>query len=145
MATAPPEVKVHPGNVTFMVADWGNERSDRALASGQADNFGRLIGGFLISANERTEMIPGIASDWGISNDGLTWSFTVRRGVKFLYGTDLKPKDVLWSLEHSYGPQAFNYSKLMDKIELTAPDVVSATFKQIDTGWPGYLSEAGAG
>jgi ABC-type transport system substrate-binding protein len=38
------------------------------------------MGGYLISDNEKKEMIPGIASQWDLSNDGLIWTFTIREG-----------------------------------------------------------------
>jgi hypothetical protein len=44
---SPADVEVHPGKVTWMVADLGNERFDQAIAAGAggAVNYGRIIGG----------------------------------------------------------------------------------------------------
>ena len=54
---------------------------------------------------------PGIAERWELSPDGTTWTFTIRRGVKFHDGTDLTAGDVAWSFNHSMGPQANDYTK----------------------------------
>ena len=54
---------------------------------------------------------PGIAERWELSPDGTTWTFTIRRGVKFHDGTDLTAADVAWSFNHSMGPQANDYTK----------------------------------
>lgn len=39
-------------------------------------------------------IIPDLAKAWSISDDGLTYSFTLRDGVKFHDGADLKAEDV---------------------------------------------------
>ena len=145
-------VEVNPGNVTFMVAAWGDERFDRTFSGGASNSYGRILHGFLIETTSNTEMIPGIATDWGFSSDGRTWSVNIRDGVKFHDGTDLTAADVAWSIEHNYGPQAFEYAasstavgfaKNMEKVEQTGPNRVSMTFKKIETGFPGYMSAAG--
>ena len=80
-AAAPPaDVEVNPGKLTIMVSDLANERFDRAFGAGTGYHYGRIMGGYLISDNEKKEMIPGIASQWDLSNDGLIWTFTIREG-----------------------------------------------------------------
>ncbi len=41
---------------------------------------------------------PHLATDWTYSEDGLTWNFTIRQGVKFHDGTELTAEDVAWSM-----------------------------------------------
>jgi ABC-type transport system substrate-binding protein len=96
-ATAPPaEAEVNPGKLTIMVGSLGNERFDRLFVDGTgAEIYGRILHGFLISTSEKREMVPGIASQWSFSPDGLTWTFTIRKGVKFHDGSDLTAEDVL--------------------------------------------------
>src|ERR671918_2467771 len=112
-AAAPPaEVEVHPGPLTWMVAGWGAERFDSVLAgTGGVNQDVRLLHGFLIAANEKGEMIPGIVTDWSISEDGLTWTVAVREGVKFHDGSPLTAEDVLWTWKHEFGPESITYSK----------------------------------
>jgi peptide/nickel transport system substrate-binding protein len=154
-AAAPPaEVEVHPGPLTWMVAGWGAERFDSVLAgTGGINQFVRLMHGFLIAANEKGEMIPGIATDWGISEDGLTWTVTVRDGVKFHDGTDLTAEDVAWTWNHEFSPESMPYSnsttglsqaEVTERIEQTGPDQVSVVMTQVDSSFPvGMLAEAG--
>jgi peptide/nickel transport system substrate-binding protein len=113
-----------------------------------------MLGGFLISANERMEMVPGIASQWELSDDGLTWTFAVREGVKFHDGTDLTPQDVLWTLRYLFGPEALEYtlwdadllriSRDMDRIELSEPNSVGVTTKKPFTDLAFLVSETGS-
>ena len=146
------ESEAHPGNVTWMMAAWGDEQFDKVYSEGASNSYGRIFQAFLLEATEKTELVPGMASDWGYSPDGLTWSATIRDGIKFHDGSDMTMEDVVWSLEHNFGSHAFNYtysgtvstfSKKIVKVEQTGPREVSVVFAEIDTGFPGYLSAAG--
>ena len=48
-----------------------------------------------------TEPEPGLATEWDISDDGLTYTFTLREGVKFQDGSDFDSEDVKYSLERA--------------------------------------------
>lgn len=48
---------------------------------------------------ENTEVRPALATEWGTSDDGLTWTFTLREGVKFHDGTDFNAEDVVFNFE----------------------------------------------
>jgi len=58
-----------------------------------------------------TEFVPMLATKWDISPDGLTYTFTIRQGVKFQQGQDLTPEDVAYSFwrgmiqDRAGGPQ----------------------------------------
>jgi peptide/nickel transport system substrate-binding protein len=154
VAAEPETTTVHPGKLAVMLADLGDGRLDQALASpgGQGRNLVRLLGGFLISDNEKREMVPGIASQWDVSADGLTWTFTIREGVKFHDGSDLTPQDVRWTLDHYYGPKAQSYilststlsiARRMERIELSGPDAVTLTTKELVSDMLDDVSEAG--
>jgi peptide/nickel transport system substrate-binding protein len=45
------------------------------------------------------EFIPMLATNWSLSLDGLTYSFNIRKGVKFHNGNSLTPSDVAYSLQ----------------------------------------------
>jgi peptide/nickel transport system substrate-binding protein len=151
-ASPPAEVEVNPGKLIIMVGDLDTERFHQVFATGTgARNYGRIVGGVLIETNERAEMVPGIAEDWEISANGLTWIFTIREGVKFHDGTDLTLEDVLWTLQHSFGPQAVEYvtssaaviSRKMDRIELSGPNTVSLITKTPLPEFAAFLGESG--
>ena len=86
------EVAVHPGKVTIMVGDWETARMSPLFAVNH--NYGMILHGFLVSTNEKRELIPGIATNWEVSGDGKTWTFTIRDGVKFHDGQPVTAEDV---------------------------------------------------
>ena len=47
---------------------------------------------------------PGLAESWKISDDGLVYTFTLRKGVKFSNGRDLTSDDVVYSLNRLGNP-----------------------------------------
>ena len=48
------------------------------------------------------KVAPGLATEWTSSEDGLTWDFTIRDGVKFHDGTDLDAAAVCANFERWY-------------------------------------------
>jgi peptide/nickel transport system substrate-binding protein len=46
-----------------------------------------------------TEIVPALAERWEVSDDLLTWTFHLRRGVKFHDGTDLDAAAVVFNFE----------------------------------------------
>jgi peptide/nickel transport system substrate-binding protein len=152
MAASPSEVEVNPGKVTWMTARFGNERFDYTFTAAVGNDYSRLLHGTLISSDVKEGMrmtVPGIATKWDVSSDGLTWTFDIRKGVKFHDGTDLTIDDVLWTLQHAIGPQSREYatspsslSLVMDRIEQTGPDQVSVITKSPVSDLPTSISEA---
>jgi peptide/nickel transport system substrate-binding protein len=63
-------------------------------------NFLKQVYEPLVWQNEKTgEFIPLIAESYTVSEDGLTWTFKIRKGVKFHNGDPLKTSDVAYSLK----------------------------------------------
>ena len=45
------------------------------------------------------KFVPMLAESWETSEDGVTWTFNIRQGVKFHNGADLTPSDVAYSFQ----------------------------------------------
>lgn len=72
---------VNTGKVTWMTSSWGTARFDPNFAPGGLNHqYSPFVHGFLIVINEKSELLPGIATKWEISKDGKTWTFTIQRG-----------------------------------------------------------------
>ena len=60
--------------------------------------FDRLVE---VKANDdgTSEIVPSLAKSWTVSDDGLTYTFTLNEGVKFSNGADLTSSDVLYTIK----------------------------------------------
>ena len=56
--------------------------------------------------NGSTEIEPALATSWSQTNDGLTWTFNLRKGVKFHDGTPFNAAAVKFSVDRQLPPQA---------------------------------------
>lgn len=54
---------------------------------------------------ETTEVVPKLAKDWDVSEDGKTWTFYLQEGVKFHDGTDFNAEAVVYNFERMMDPE----------------------------------------
>lgn len=65
----------------------------------QAVDVAQNLYGTLTELDPELEVVPGLAEEWDVSEDGLTMTFTLREGVTFHDGSELDSEDVVHSLE----------------------------------------------
>lgn len=56
------------------------------------------------AADGSTQLVPGLAEKWEVSSDGLTYTFRLRKGVKFHNGETFKADDVLFTFDRMLDP-----------------------------------------
>ncbi|MSQ18262.1 MAG: ABC transporter substrate-binding protein [Betaproteobacteria bacterium] len=82
----------------------------------------------LSSADKASVLIPGLATDWRVTDaDKSKWVFRLRQGVKFHDGTDLKADAIVWNVEKVLNKDARHFAP--DQIGVTVsrmPNLVSA-------------------
>lgn len=59
----------------------------------------------LVAHNARAEIVPGLAESWTVSQDGKTYTFTLRPNLKWGDGTPLTAEDFVYSLRRSVDPK----------------------------------------
>ncbi|GCE45300.1 peptide/nickel transport system substrate-binding protein [Thermosporothrix hazakensis] len=62
----------------------------------------------LVQLNNNLEVYPQLAKDWQQSEDGLTWTFTLKPDTKFSDGSPLTSKDVVYSIDRAFDPALKN-------------------------------------
>jgi len=58
----------------------------------------------LVMFDASLQIVPSLAESWTTSDDGLTWTFTLRDGVAFHDGTPLAASDVVYSIGRIVDP-----------------------------------------
>ncbi|MBU6189684.1 MAG: ABC transporter substrate-binding protein [Betaproteobacteria bacterium] len=101
----------------------------------------------LMVRNDKAELVPGIAESHTVSADGLTYTFTLRQGVRFHDGSPLTAEDVKFSLERATNPATKNpllsFIRTIDKVEILDANRVALTLKEKDAIFLKKLTFAG--
>ena len=59
----------------------------------------------LVQFDQTLSITPALAQFWVASRDGLTWTFTLRKGVKFHHGREVTSDDVVYSFTRLLDPR----------------------------------------
>ena len=68
-------------------------------------NITELLYDTLFKTNAKGEVIPNMATEWSVSEDGLTWTFKLRHGIKFIDGAPLNAQTLKRHLELVQDPK----------------------------------------
>ncbi|WP_432449458.1 ABC transporter substrate-binding protein [Aliiroseovarius marinus] len=85
-------------------------------------------------------VLPGLASAWTVSDDGLTYTFTLREGVTFHDGSSFDADDVVFSLDRARAEDSTNAQKALFKdiasVAATSPTEVTVTLTTPNGNFP---------
>jgi len=104
----------------------------------------------LVAVDQNYEFQPWLAERWETSEDGLTWTFYLRQGVKFHDGTDFNADVVKWWLEgmlegvNSYMFESMTEAEVIDDytIALTFDAPFPNLLYNLSTSFSGIMSQA---
>ena len=86
----------------------------------------------LVDIDDNFKVLPELATEWSVSEDGKTWTFKLREGVKFHSGKDFTSADVVYTFKRLLDPaQGFGSTAVlhfMDPDGIAAPDAHTVTF-----------------
>ena len=96
----------HGSSVTVGISqDLDSLDPHRAVNAGTSEVLFNIFEG-LMKASPDGGVIPAVASDYSMSEDGKTYTFTLREGVKFHNGNEVTLEDVLYSLKRCAGSES---------------------------------------
>jgi peptide/nickel transport system substrate-binding protein len=80
-------------------------------------------------------VVPGLAESWEISDDGLTYTFSLRSGVTFHDGTTMDAEDVKFTLDRILAEDSANAQKAL-YAAISAVEVVDAATVRVTLSEP---------
>src|SRR5712692_7985286 len=80
---------------------------------------------------------PSLAESWTAAKDGLTYEFTLRKGVKFHNGDPVTPEDVKFSFERYKGSGNSTLKARVAAVEIVDAQRVRFRMKQ---PWPDFMT-----
>lgn len=80
----------------------------------------------LVALDTEGTIVPWLASSWTVSDDGLTWEFTLRDGATFSDGTPVDAEAVKVNIEHLQDPDTGSSTGYLAVRQVAAAEVVAA-------------------
>jgi ABC-type transport system substrate-binding protein len=91
--------------------------------SNPGEAVGHMVHNYLVRFDAKVNLHPDLATKWTQSKDGLTWTFTLRKGVKFHDGTPFNAEAVKYNFDRFIGQEKPLKSGLHEPI-IKSVDVV---------------------
>ena len=131
---AAPVAAAPEGTLTVAVATFGNERWLPHLYVGAEDVVLKPMYENLLTRDAKGELAPMLAEKWKVSEGGKTWTFHLRKGVKFHNGEPLTAEDVRYTFAllakegsaNSLGPEF----RLIKSVEVEDPQTITVRFEK---------------
>lgn len=126
------------GTLVSAISSFAEEAWDPVIATlGDSNPLVPQIFEWTITPNAKGELVAGLAESWSLSADGKTWTYKIRKGIKFHNGDEMTAEDVKFSVERYMKPESKNpwapmYRKTIDRIEIPDPYTMVIHAKIVD-------------
>lgn len=119
---------------------------DPALFADAPDiSIGRAVYDYLVTTNQKLQILPGLAQSWEVSPDGKEYTFKLQAGVKFHDGSDFGANDVKFTFDRlrdpATGSAAASLFTELDSIEVVDPTTVKFILKNPVGPFLGFLAD----
>ena len=98
----------------------------------------------LYKPDSNGNLVPAVASDCAISEDGLVYTFTLRDGVKFHNGNAVTVEDVVYSMNkcagNGTGEPLVSAFSILEKVEATDDKTVVLTLSEVNKDFLSILA-----
>ncbi|QQA44251.1 ABC transporter substrate-binding protein [Pelagovum pacificum] len=99
----------------------------------------------LVALDEDLTQQPGLATEWSVSEDGMTWTFTLREGVTFHDGTPFDADAVVYTferlLDESLGlPSGGRFRPIIDSVTAVDPMTAEFSLKTVYPAFPALMA-----
>ena len=102
----------------------------------------------LIKVDSNGRFVPGLATDWSVSLDGLTYDFILRKEVRFHNGEPFDARVAKWNLERAMGEGTVNphpeYFRGIQNIDIVDTDTLRVVLKEVDALFIAHMAEGDA-
>lgn len=97
-----------------------------------------------IGEDNSPDVSRSVAEKWEYSSDGLTWTFKLRRGIKFHDGKEMTSRDVKFTFDRLRDPAvgAATVALYSNIVDIEAPDDYTVVFKLTNPN-PDFLKDLG--
>jgi ABC-type transport system substrate-binding protein len=97
--------------------------------SNPSEAVNRMIYENLVKFDPKLNLVPGLAEKWEQAQDGMSWTFFLRKGVKFHDGTPFNAEAVKYFLDRMIGPEKPSRAGLYAPLVASAEVVDEYTVK----------------
>mgnify|MGYP000249432855 FL=1 len=140
---------VKGGEITVGIAQDLDDSLDphQTVAAGTREVLFNIFEG-LVKPNSDGEMIPAVAEKYTLSEDGTTYTFTLREGVKFHNGQTVTAEDVVYSINRCAAVPGGQEKLLVaafsavKSVEALDEKTVAVTIAQRDLEFISYMTAA---
>ena len=112
------EKKGNGSEIIFNLESEPTSLDPQLLTDSAGFNVSAMVYEGLVRLNEKNEIVPAGAESWNVSDDGKTWTFKIRQGMKWSNGDTVTANDYLRGVKRALEPETgAEYAFLMYYIE----------------------------
>ena len=135
------------GSITIAISQDLDQSLDphTSTSAGKREIFFNIFEG-LVKADPDGNFVPALAESWEVSDDATTFTFKIRKGVKFHNGSDLTVEDVVYTLDKCRGAESgvplLNAYSEIESVTAVDDSTVEIKLKNPNIEYLAYLNTA---